>query len=133
MKNLPPYHDQLNLVEVRLAEVGEALLGNDADRLVLASQELQAIAVLVSKLFQQVPVAAARMDRGFEKRIKNISTLLASVREAVVRRNVVVELSLRALIPGSRSDTYSMGEGARSRKSYGSIGRQSGEFQVLTV
>jgi hypothetical protein len=66
-------------------------------------------------------------------RIKEIAAKLASLREALLRQNVVVGLSLAALIPATEMGIYTPQTGFSVRRPYGSAGRQSGEFKAFSA
>lgn len=130
--NTHPFESQLNLFEGQLALLSAALLSNDVHALVAAAGELQAMAVLFSKVLQ--PAAASlKNNPSARMRVKRLSATLGSMREALLRQSVRVDRALSALVPASQSHTYAPKTGVYARQPYGSVGRQSGEFRVLAA
>ena len=53
---------------------------------------------------------------------------LAQQRESLIRRAALVDRSLNALVPATRGASYAPGASA-----YGTAGRQTGSFRVLSA
>ncbi len=126
---LQAYLDQ---IEAQLDEFSRALVGFQTESLVVASKALQTIAIELSKLMQQRSVDL-RADPALHFRMKKIAASLALRRESLLRHAVIVERSLAALVPASQAGTYAPASGVYARQTYGSAGRQSGEFRALSA
>lgn len=122
----------LDQVQAQLDTVSQALIDSDADSLVVAATALQAAAISLSRLAQVAP-HQIKQNRAHQLRIRQIHDVLASRREILIRRSVMVERALAALVPQSQASTYAPSSGAYGRQPYGSAGRQSGEFKVLSA
>jgi hypothetical protein len=123
---------QLSQFEAQLALLSAALIRNDAHELADASVKLQVMAVSLSKVLQQT-AASLRGNLPAQLRVKTISATLGSMREGLLRHSVRVNLALAALVPATQNHTYSPNPGAYGRQTYGSAGRQSGEFKAFAA
>ena len=130
--NTSPFESQLSLIEGQLALLSLALLSNDANALVAASAELQAMAVWFTKAMPSV-AADLKVRPSTQMRVKKIIATMVSMREALLRQGVRVDRALSALVPASQNNTYAPKTGAYARQPYGSAGRQSGEFKVFSA
>lgn len=118
-------------VESYLDQVSKALVDNQPDAMVLASADLQCAAVEFSKALRQNNGVGGKL---FKSRISKIVGLMASRREILMRRAMMTELALAALVPSSaKTSTYSPSAGIHARQPYSQIGRQSGEFSFLSA
>ncbi len=120
-------------VEAHLDQVSQALVDNQPEAMVLASADLQCAAVEFSKALRQS--SGAGLDgKLFKSRISKIAGLMASRREMLMRRAMMTQLALAALVPSSaNTSTYSPSAGVYARQPYRQIGRQSGEFSFLSA
>ena len=130
--NAQPFDSQLSQFEAQLALLSAALIRNDASELVVASAELQSMAVLFSRVVPQM-APSLRNSPPALMRVKKIHATLTSMREGLQRQRVQVDRALAALVPATQNNTYSPSAGAYGRQPYGSAGRQSGEFSALTA
>lgn len=120
-------------VEAYLDQVSKALVDNQPEALVLASADLQCAAVEFSKVLRQNN-GVGHDGKLFKSRISKIVGLMASRREILMRRTMMTELALAALVPSSaNTSTYSPSAGVYARQPYRQIGRQSGEFSFLSA
>ena len=130
--NTNHFESQLSQVETQLALLSAALIRDDGNELVAVSTEIQSMAVLFARVLQQAAVSL-KNNPAAQWRVKKISATLASIREGLIRHSVKVDRALAALVPATQEVTYSPKSGAYARQPYGSAGRQSGEFRVLSV
>jgi hypothetical protein len=131
--NPEEFESQLSQFEARLALLFDALACNDANELVAASAGLQSMAVAFSKVLGDAAVGLQGHLPG-QLRVRKMAAGLVSVREGLVRRSVGVERGLAALMPAAQDATYAPPSSSTSaRRSYGSAGRQSGEFRAVSA
>lgn len=124
--------DSLAEVEMRVQQVSHLMAGVAGDELVQACADLQLHAnrfcTLAQEFLVQQPAAAS-----LTMRLHKTAAALASCQENLARHAVLTQQSLQTLFPATKNDTYGVGVGARVRQPYGSAGRQSGEFHVITA
>ena len=65
--------------------------------------------------------------------LRKTAATLASTQENLARHAVLTQQALQTLFPQTQSATYNVAVGARARNPYSSVGRQSGEFQVVAA
>ncbi len=131
--NISVIDSALNLVESELERVSRTLIETDPGALVAAAAALQRAAVDFSKVMQQVK-GKSSSDRVLRVRIKKLASLMVSRREILIRHGVTVERALAALVPtASETATYAPAGATYARQPYGSVGRRSGEFRVLSA
>jgi len=123
---------QLEQVERQVAQVSETLLDMSLGDLPQVCTAMQAVVVDFSKLAQQLP-NEFKADRLLQLRLRKVAASLTSCRESLIRRSVITQQALGALVPATRSDTYAPAAGPLSPKTYGSAGRQSGEFRTVSA
>jgi hypothetical protein len=123
---------QLEQVELQVAQVSETLLDMSLGDLPQVCKSMQAAIVDFSKLVQQLP-NEFKTDQPLQLRLRKVSASLTSCRESLIRRSVITQQALGALVPATRSDTYAPAAGPRSSKTDGSAGRQSGEFRTVSA
>lgn len=88
---------------------------------------LQTLVVQLPALLRQSQTR--QTDPLTRQRLRKIAALLATQRESLLRRTVLVERAL-ACMPATQSNTYALGVG---RATYGAPGRQSGEFKMTAA
>jgi hypothetical protein len=130
--NPEEFESQLSQFEAQLALLFDALARNDANELVAASAELHSTTVVFSKVLRQLALNL-QGNLPDQVRIQKMAAGLACAREGLVRRCVGVERGLAALMPAAQNATYAPLSGGFARRSYGSAGRQSGEFRVVSA
>lgn len=123
---------QLEHVELQVAQVSETLIDMSLGDLPQVCKSMQAAIVDFSKLARQMPTQF-KTDQPLQLRLRKVSASLMSCRESVIRRSAITQQALGALVPATRSDTYAPAAGPRSSKTYGSAGRQSGEFRMVSA
>ncbi len=123
---------QLEHVELQVAQVSDTLLDMSLGDLPQVCKSMQAAIVDFSKLAQQLP-NEFKADQPLQLRLRKVAASLTSCRETLIRRSVIIQQALGALVPATRNDTYGSAAGPRSSKTYGSAGRQSGEFRTVSA
>lgn len=127
-----PLQLSLEVVETQIHQINQQLLAPDSADLLQASTALQAAVLELSRLVQRTPGGFSK-DPSFKLRMRKMSVALASCRESLLRRAFLTQGALSALMPATREDTYSPAAGKYARQPYGSAGRQSGEFRVISA
>jgi len=122
----------LDIVETHLHQVTQLLLEPDSGDLLQASTALQAAVLEFSRLAQRAAAEFAK-DPAFKRRLRKVSVTLASCRESLARRAFVTQSALSTLMPATRDTTYAPAANKFTRLPYGSAGRQSGEFRVISA
>lgn len=120
----------LTRVEQQLDHITQALAEHRSDDLVAACSVLQAMMLELSELHPSSD-EEYRRDRDLQSRLTRVAAALASRRESVIRHAAMTERALSALVPATQTSTYGAVAGTQARRSYGSVGRQSGEFQTV--
>ncbi|MBB1076530.1 hypothetical protein HUU62_19185 [Rhodoferax sp. 4810] len=127
-----PIQSSLDVVETQIQQVAQLLLAPDSGDLLQASTALQAAILEFSRLTQRTPVGFAK-EPSFKARLRKMSAALTSCRETLLRRTFITQSALSTLMPATRDNTYAPGAGQYTRLPYGSAGRQSGEFRVISA
>jgi hypothetical protein len=121
---LPPEIEQpLSQIEKRCGAVFVAVNSGDPVSLESASVVLRQAAVEFSGLLEGISVDGPG-GREFRVRLKKVARNLAIHRESLIRRTVVVERALHALVPATRESSY-----AQSAGPYAVTARQSGAYK----
>lgn len=118
----------LDTIDAHLDQVSRCLLDPGSGDLVHASANLQAAVVALSRLPQMSAV-----EPQLKLRMRHMMASFDACREALMRRRFLTESLLGTLIPATRNHTYAPATGRFTRQPYGSAGRQSGEFQVISA
>lgn len=122
----------LDQIEAEIEQFASALRSHQTEHLTYAATTLQAtVRELSSAPLRESTGTAENM--AVRNRLKKIAASLLSQRESLLRHAVLTERSLAALMPASRKETYSPASGAYAGRTYGSAGRQSGEFNSLAA
>ena len=124
----PTWHTLLGQCEQQLAQVAQATASSNIDDLGSAAMALQMLVVQLPALLRQSQTR--QTDPLTRQRLRKIAALLATQRESLLRRTVLVERALSTLMPATQSNTYALGVG---RAAYGAPGRQSGEFKMTAA
>ena len=117
----------LSGVELCSTEVSAALVSGDPLALLSASSALRQAALDFSQLLQDLTPADLK-NRDLKTRLKKLADGMASQRENLLRRSVLVERALNAIMPATLNTTYTQAAGP-----YGSVGKQSGAFKLLAA
>jgi hypothetical protein len=120
----------LDQIEAEIDQFANALQTHQTEHLTRAATALQAAVRELSRSPLRECSGTAD-DMLVQIRLKKIAASLFSQRESLQRHSVMTERTLAALMPASLAATYSPGAGAYAGRSYGSAGRQSGEFRSL--
>jgi len=121
------FDHQLDLLEFQLQELGASLIDGNPALLQAASTKLQQLAVDLIQMADEFGLPQLRAP-GLARRIRALSSGLASVRENLLRQSAYVDHALALVVPATQQkSTYA---GART---YGSPIRQSGAFSVLAA
>ncbi|MEI6761010.1 MAG: hypothetical protein WCO22_11235 [Betaproteobacteria bacterium] len=114
-------------VELQLRTVADAIVAGEPQSLTIAATSLRLAALALAQSFQNT-AAAGRPDPGLKRRVRSMARRLAQQRESLIRRAALVDRSLNALVPATRGASYAPGASA-----YGTAGRQTGSFRVLSA
>lgn len=124
---IPEIEKPLSLIEGQYDAVSFAVNSGDPVSLESASVALRQAAVEFSSLLEELP-AGVRTGAELKLRLKALANGLAIQRENLIRRTVVVERALHAMVPATRESTYAQSSGL-----YAGAGRQSGAFKLLAA
>lgn len=119
--------DALSVAELRFSEVSAALVSGEPLALDAASAALRQAALDLSAVLPGHK-SAINNHQILKSRLATLSTGMAAQRESLVRRTVLAERALNAMVPATRSSTYAPAAGP-----YGSPGRQTGAFKFLAA
>ncbi len=122
----------LDTIDAHLDQVSRCLLDPESGDLVHACANLQAAVIELSRL-PQISSLNQELPSPLKLRMRQTMASFDACREALMRRSFLTEISLGTLIPATRNPTYAPAAGRFSRQPYGSAGRQSGEFQVISA
>lgn len=117
----------LSDVELQFDEVSVALVSGDPHALLAASAGLKQAATDISALMKNVRPGDLRHEE-LKLRLKKMTDGLAVRRESLIRRTVLVERALNAVVPATENTTY-----AKAAGPYGSAGKQTGTFKVVSA
>jgi hypothetical protein len=119
--------DALIEVESHFNDMSRALVSGEPLALGAASAALRQGAIDFSELLQRLTPIELK-SRDLKLRLKTLSDGMAVRRECLIRRTVLVERALNAIVPATCSTTYSQAAGP-----YGNPGKQTGAFKVLAA
>lgn len=114
-------------VELHFSDVSAALVSGEPLALAAASAALRQAAMDFSALLQRLTPADLK-SKNLTSRLKNIAAGMATQRESLLRRTVLVERALHAIVPATQTATYAQATGP-----YGSLGKQTGAFKFLAA
>lgn len=123
----PPIEHALASVESIFSDVSAALISGEPDALLSASAALKQATLDCAQLMQRLTPADLK-NPIMKLRLKTIADGLAVRRESLIRRTVLVERALNAVVPATRNTTY-----AKVAGPYGTAGKQSGSFKYLSA
>jgi predicted transcriptional regulator len=95
--------------------------------LATASAALRQGAIDLSVLLQRVTPIDLK-NKSLKSRLNRLAAGMVSQRESLIRRAVLVERALNAIVPATRTGTYAQAAGP-----YGSAGKQTGAFKYLAA
>jgi len=124
-----PAHIKNALIDVELHfnDVSAALVSGEPLALATASATLRQAALDISGLLQGLAPADLK-NKNLKLRLKKIADGMAVQRQSLIRRTVLVEMALNAIVPATRDATY-----AKTSGPYGSAGKQTGAFKYLAA
>ncbi|WP_114972577.1 hypothetical protein [Rhodoferax ferrireducens] len=119
--------EALTSVELLFTDVSAALVSGEPLALSAASDGLRQAAIDFSRLIQGL-TSTDQENKKLQSRLKKLSVGLAAQRESLIRRTVLVEMALNAIVPATRDATY-----AKAAGPYGTAGKQTGAFKYLAA
>ncbi len=125
-----PAHIEKELAEVELClnEVSAALVSGEPTALAAASASLRQAALDFSGVLQRA-ASDDLQDNTLKLRLKKIADGMVLQRQSLIRRTVLVEMALNAVVPATGdATTY-----AKTTGPYGSAGKQTGAFKYLAA
>ncbi len=125
---LPAHLEEaLIVIEQHFNDMSAALVSDEPAALLVASTALRQAAVDFSELLQRLtPTELTGKD--LKARLQKLSGDMVLRRESLIRRSVLVERALNAVVPATCNTTYSQSAGP-----YGKPGQQTGAFKVLSA
>jgi hypothetical protein len=124
---MPEIDKPLSMIESQYDALSSAVNSGDPVSVESASMALRQATVDFSNLLAGLP-AGVQATRELKARLKKLANGLAIQRGGLIRRTVVVERALHAVVPATRESTY-----AQSFGPYAGTGRQSGAFKLLAA
>ena len=115
------------LAEQCFEELSESLVIGEPAVLAESSAKLQRAALELSVLVRRIPPKDP-LAQAFKARLKQLALGLSVRRESLIRRTVLVDRALNALVPATVKSTY-----GASGKTYAAVGKQTGAFKVLAA
>jgi hypothetical protein len=115
------------LTEQCFDELSLALLSGEPVTLAESSEKLQRAAFELSLHLSRLAVADPNA-KVFKERLRLLASGLSSRRESLIRRTVLIDRALNALVPATVRNTY----GAKT-KTYAAVGTQTGSFKFLAA
>ena len=124
-----PAHIEDALIDVELCfnDVAVALVSGEPLALAAASAALRQGAIDFSSLLQRVTPIDLK-NEALKSRLKRLADGMVAQRENLIRRTVLVERALNAIVPTTNGSTYAQAAGP-----YGSAGKQTGAFKYLAA
>ncbi|MDP2367539.1 hypothetical protein [Rhodoferax sp.] len=122
-----PLESALRQIEQRSGAVSAKLITGEPQALADAASALQQIAV---EFFQIAPslTLSTTASAALKARLQRIAAGMAMQRENLIRRQVVVQRALDAILPAAQGSAY-----AKTTSPYSSVGKQTGAFKVLAA
>ena len=119
--------EALTGVEFGFNKVSAALVSGEPLALTSASAALRQAAIDFSQLLQGLtPVDLKNKD--LKLRLKRLADGMSARRESLIRRTVLVERALNAIVPATHGASYAQAAGP-----YGRPGKQTGAFKYLAA
>ncbi len=123
----PAIHEALAKVDLHFSDVSAALISGEPDALLLASSSLKQASLDCAQLVQRLS-AADIQNPSLKHRLQTIADGLAVRREGLIRRTMLVERALHAVVPATVNTTY-----AKATGPYGTAGKQTGAIKYLAA
>jgi hypothetical protein len=123
----PAIEKPLSQIEGQFKDISAAVDSGDPAVLEAAGLALRQAAVEFFNLLGGLS-ADVRSGKELKARLKMLANGLAIQRQGLIRRTVVVERALHAMVPATRESTY-----AQSCGPYAAAGRQTGAFKMLAA
>jgi hypothetical protein len=123
----PEIEKPLSQIESQFKDISAAVDSGDPASLESVSLALRHAATDFFNLLGGLP-ADVRYGKELKARLKTLANGLAIQRQGLIRRTVVVERALHAMVPATRESTY-----AQSCGPYAGAGRQTGAFKMLAA
>lgn len=122
-------HIEVSLADIewQFNQVTAALISGEPLALVAASGALRQAAMNFAALLQRL-TPAERRHKELKLRLKRLADGLVFQRESLIRRSVLVDRALNAMVPATRNSTYTQSAGP-----YGSPAKQTGAFKYLSA
>lgn len=114
-------------VESHFNDISKALVSDQPRALEVASTALRQATIDFSALLQRLTPAELK-NSDLKLRLTTLSEGMVLRRESLIRRTVLVERALNAIVPATCNATYSRAAGP-----YGNPGKQTGAFKVLAA
>lgn len=125
--------ETLAQAELRFSAASTALLKGEPLALASAGVQLRQAALEVSAVVQGLS-PRERSNQKLIARLQRLTEGLACLRENLIRRSVLVERALHAIVPATRSATYAQQASAPYASTpYASAGKQTGAFKLLAA
>lgn len=115
-------------LEAQFEAVVAAVASGDPVQLEQAGVAIRQAAVDFTRMMQGLS-ADASVAREVKPRLKKIASALTAQRGNLIRRSVVVERTLHAMVPGTVDSTYN----PKATGPYASALKQSGAFKLLAA
>lgn len=108
-------------------DVSVALASGEPVALETSSAALRQAAMDLSAWLPRL-TAVERKSKDLNQRLKRLADGMAARRESLIRRTVLVDRALNAIVPATGHATYGQAAGP-----YGSLGKQTGAFKYLAA
>jgi hypothetical protein len=112
-------------LELLFNQVSDELLKGEPQALENTSSALRQGSIDFLALVQSL-APEQRKDKIIQTRLRGLAAGMAMQKESLLRRMVLVEMALNAVVPATRRDSY-----AKAGSPFGSPGRQTGAFKYL--
>ena len=128
MTQLPdPLESALAQIEQRFAAVSTKLIAGEPQALAEAASAMQQVAVEFSQIAPSLSLSDSS-SAALRARLRSVAAGMAIQRENLIRRQVVVQRALDAILPAAQGVAY-----PKTSSPYSSVGRQTGAFKVLVA
>ena len=128
MTQLPdPLESALAQIEQRFAAVSTKLIAGEPQALAEAASAMQQVAVEFSQIAPSLSLSDSS-SAALRARLRSVAAGMAIQRENLIRRQVVVQRALDAILPAAQGVAY-----PKTSSPYSSVGRQTGAFKVLAA
>jgi hypothetical protein len=122
------FEASLNQVEQQVALAHAALIGGDPHEVESSTATLRQMSMELHGLVGGLRHSGSSVVAQFRSRLMVLSELMALQRDGLSRRTSTIDRALHSMLPAVHTQTYS-----QLSSQYGSTGRQSGAFKLLTA